>query len=102
MFCYYKGKETLQLDPPIIFGCQHSCNTQCGDYFVNICNFKHSRTRKYFCCSASTHWNSIHSTASLPSTLTCPILINYAKSYVIISVRFVAMYPACIYVLFSY
>ena len=79
MFCYYKQKETLQLDPPIVFGRQHSYNTRCGDHFANTCNSKLSRTRKYFHCSASAYWNSIHSTALFPSTLTCPIFVNYAK-----------------------
>jgi len=37
MYRYYKYKEVLQLDPPIIvFGCQHSYDTRCGDYFANI------------------------------------------------------------------
>ena len=80
MFRYYKQKVTLQLDLSIVFGRQHSYNTCCGDYVANICNSKLSRTRKYFRCSASAYWNSIHSTASFPSTLTCPIFVNYAKS----------------------
>ena len=80
MFRHYKQKETLQLDPPIAFGCQHSYDTRCSDYFANTCNSKLSRTRKYFCCSAFAYWNSIHSTASFPSTLTGPIFVNYAKS----------------------
>ena len=93
MFHYYKQKENLQLDPPIVFGHQHSHNTRCSDYFANTCNSKLSRARKYFHCSASTYWNSIHATASFPSALTGPFFVNYAKSiilsYVIMSVKFV-------------
>jgi len=45
MYRYYKYKEVLQLDPPIVFGHQHSYDTRCGDYFANICNTKLFRTK---------------------------------------------------------
>jgi len=45
MYHYYKYKEVLQLDPPIVFGRRHSYDTCCGDYFANICNTKLFRTK---------------------------------------------------------
>jgi len=79
MYRYYKYKEVLQLDPPIVFGRQHSYDTHCGD-FANICNTKLSRTKRYFRSSASSSWNSLHSTETFPDKLTCPMFVNYAKS----------------------
>ena len=49
MFHYYQQKETLQLDPPIVFGRQHLYNTRCGDYFANPSSSNFSRTRCSFC-----------------------------------------------------
>jgi len=80
VYYYYRHKEVLQLDPPIIFGRQHSYDTCCGDYFANICNTKLFRTKTYFRRSASTSWNSLHSTETFPDALTCPTFVNYAKS----------------------
>ena len=80
MYHYYKRKEVLKLDPPIVFGRQHSYDTRCGDYFANICSTKLCRTRRYFRTSATSSWNSLHSTEPFPDTLTCSMFVNYAKS----------------------
>ena len=56
MYHYYKRKQVLKLDPPIVFGLQHSYDTRCGDYFGNICSTKLCRTRRYFCSSATMYF----------------------------------------------
>ena len=76
----YIAKEVLKLDPPIVFGLQHSYDTCCGDYFANICSTKLCRTRWHFRSITTSSWNSLHSTESFPDTLTCSMFVNYAKS----------------------
>jgi len=80
MYRYYRHKEVLPLDPPIVFGRQHSYDTRCGDYFANTCNTSLFRTKRYFRSSTSSSWNSLPSTVTFPDPSTCPMFVNYAKS----------------------
>ena len=62
---YHHDKQPcLLLDPPIVFGAQHSYNTWCKecwckDCFSNPPSYHLSTTKKYFRSSATTWWNSL-------------------------------------------
>ena len=57
---YYHDKQhCLLLNPPIVFGAQHSYNTRCKDCFANPPSYHLSTTKNYLCSSATTWWNSL-------------------------------------------
>jgi len=77
---YFQQRETLQLDPPILFGHQHSNGTCCSDCFANPYTYQLSRTMKYFHSSVSTWWNDADSMIRFPPRIPHCDLVNCVKS----------------------
>ena len=57
---YYLGKG-VALNPPILFGTQHSYETRQPKHCAGIVHCRKSFTQRFFRCQAATWWNSLPS-----------------------------------------
>jgi len=55
----YCHPQSISLDPPILFGPQHSYRTRCPSYFANLPRCALSFTQSFFRYSASKWWNNL-------------------------------------------
>ena len=55
----YRQKGCLLLDPPILYGRQHSYQTRCREYFASVDLCRLASTKRHFHFAATTWWNSL-------------------------------------------
>ena len=61
MFDKYYLEKGVALEPPILFGAQHSYRTRCPKYFAAIPRCRLSFTKRFFRCQAIHWWNALPS-----------------------------------------
>ena len=78
MYRYYTDDNCILLNPPVVFGHQHTYTTRAPSHFANIFRCHLSFTKKFFRSSATSWWNSLPNQLL---TVPCYLLLHFLEDY---------------------